>query len=83
MCRAGGTAIIRRVPTTQAAKGAGSPALAAGRLAVFMWASHLEAGQLVRPYRQGGVCWRHTICQFLFISLPAMPARAAVGEVSL
>lgn len=78
MCHAGGTAIIHRVPTTQAAKGAGSPALA-----VFMWASHLEAGQLVRPYRQGGVCWRHTICQFLFISLPAMPARAAVGEVSL
>lgn len=54
VCHAAGTAIIRHVTTAGAAKGAGSLALATGRLAVVIGLSHLEAGQLVRPYRQGG-----------------------------
>lgn len=79
-CRTGGTAIIHPVTAARAAKRTGSLALAAGRRAVVIWASHLEAGHLVRPYRQVGVCWRHTVSQFLFICLHV---RTATGEVSL
>lgn len=49
-----GTAIIHHVTTAGAAKGAGSFALAAGRLTVVIWASHLEAGQSVRAIQAEG-----------------------------
>lgn len=62
-----GTAIIHHVTTAGAAKGAGSLALAAGRLAVVIWASHLEAGQSVRPYRQRGVLETQNIPVFIYL----------------
>lgn len=54
VCHTGGMAIIHRVTTKWAAKGTGSLALAAGRLAVVIWASHLEGRWFSEAIQAGG-----------------------------